>query len=54
MVPYAPGPPQVYWAGPLLGAALAAALHRWVLTPPAPAPARAPLAPEELPLHDKP
>ncbi|XP_028157499.1 lens fiber major intrinsic protein-like isoform X1 [Ostrinia furnacalis] len=41
----------VYWVGPLGGAALGAALHRWVLTPPPPAPAA--LRPEQLPLQDK-
>ncbi|KAG7307323.1 hypothetical protein JYU34_007492 [Plutella xylostella] len=40
----------VYWVGPLLGAALAAGLHRAV-SPPAPR-AAAP-APEALPLNDK-
>ncbi|KAG6462202.1 aquaporin AQPAe.a [Manduca sexta] len=40
----------VYWVGPLGGAALAAALHRFVLTERAPRRA----APEQLPLNDKP
>ncbi|KAJ2953058.1 hypothetical protein O0L34_g7451 [Tuta absoluta] len=41
-----------YWLGPLLGAAAAAALHRWVLLPPAPAADAAP-GHEELPLRGK-
>lgn len=41
---------QVYWVGPLGGAALAALLHRWVLAPRRPPPRPA----EELPLRDKP
>ncbi|KAL0894317.1 hypothetical protein ABMA27_014314 [Loxostege sticticalis] len=41
----------VYWVGPLGGAALAALLHRWVLTPPRRAPA-VPRA-ESVPLQDK-
>lgn len=41
---------QVYWVGPLGGAALAALLHRWVLLPrPAPPPPA-----DELPLRAKP
>lgn len=51
----------VYWVGPLGGAALAALLHRWVLTPPAPSPRAAPSAApaeahalETVPLSEKP
>ncbi|XP_075970021.1 lens fiber major intrinsic protein-like isoform X3 [Anticarsia gemmatalis] len=42
----------VYWVGPLLGGALAALLHRWVLSP---RPAVAAAAVDaEIPLNDKP
>ncbi|CAB3221271.1 unnamed protein product [Arctia plantaginis] len=44
----------VYWVGPLLGGALAALLHRWVLTPSRSSAAAAEPQDAEIPLNDKP